>query len=136
MTGRPGKTARNAARIPLAEWVIAAVSALIVLGAIGLLVGRGLRAHARAPDIVVAPDSTIRTAAGWQVIVSVDNLGDVAAAAVEIEGVLGAGTSGEERSGFVLDFLAGRSTRRGALLFSRDPRADPLSLRALGYAEP
>ena len=135
MTPR-SSTRSRAADIPPAEWAAAAVSALLVLGAIGLLVARGLSPSSRPADIVVRPDSMSRTASGWQVIVSVENLGDAAAAAVEIEGVLGAGSPAEERSGFVLDFLAARSTRRGSLLFTGDPRARPLTLRALGYADP
>ena len=102
---------------------------LITLGAAGVL--------ARAAFSVPAPAAlTIRSEAvrpspgGWVVDVVVANQGDLAAAAVDIEGQVGG-----ERSGASLDYVPGRGERKVSLVFSQADKPDP-ALRVLGWSEP
>jgi uncharacterized protein (TIGR02588 family) len=118
-------------RIPRAEWAVAALSALLVFGTIAWLAVRAMRPAAE-PEFAVSVDTVTVREGGWTARVRVENRGDRAAAAVEVEGAL----EGGEVSGFTLDFLAGRSTRHGALRFRGDPRPAALTLRVRGYADP
>jgi len=125
------KAAAKDPGIPRAEWAVAALSALLVLGTIAYLAMRAVRPAAE-PEFAVSVDTVTAREGGWTVRVRVENRGDRAAAAVEVEGVL----EGGEASGFTLDFLAGRSARHGALRFRGDPRPAALALRVRGYADP
>ena len=127
-----GGTGRKSYAIPRAEWAVAGVSALLILGAVGFLAARATR-PAAPPDLVARVDTVTGRDGRWTVRVRVENRGDRTAAAVEVEGTLG--TNGE-RSGFTIDVVAGRSARHGALLFAADPRTRPLTLRVRGYADP
>lgn len=112
--------------------MVAGACALLILGAIGFLLLRAAR-PATLPDLVAVVDTVTARDAGWTVRIRVENRGDRAAAAVEVEGRLGRG--GEE-SGFTLDLIAGHSAGHGALLFTADPRTGPIVLRVRGYADP
>jgi uncharacterized protein (TIGR02588 family) len=72
---------------------------------------------------------------GWLVEIEATNLGHSAASHLEILGELPAPGGVEQRS-VVLDYVPPRSSRRGGLYFSGDPRARPLTLRAVGYQSP
>ncbi len=102
---------------------------LITLGAAGVL--------ARAAFSVPSPAAlTIRSEAvrpssgGWVVDVVVANQGDLAAAAVDIEG-----QAGGERSGASLDYVPGRGEKKASLVFS-GPQKPNATLRVLGWSEP
>jgi uncharacterized protein (TIGR02588 family) len=127
-----GAGGRASYAIPRAEWAVAGLSALLILGAVGFLAVRATR-PAAPPDLVALVDTVTGRDGRWTVRVRVENRGDRTAAAVEVEGTLGAAG---ERSGFTLDFVAGRSARHGALLFAGDPRTRPPALRVRGYADP
>jgi uncharacterized protein (TIGR02588 family) len=125
------KAAAKDARIPRAEWAVAALSAVLVLGTIAWLAVHAVR-PAADPEFAVSVDTITAREGGWTVRVRVENRGDRAAAAVEVEGAI----EGGEVSGFTLDFLAGGSARHGALRFRGDPRPAALTLRVRGYADP
>lgn len=67
---------------------------------------------------------------GWVVDVVVSNQGDLAAAAVDIEGQVG-----EERSGASLDYVPGRGEKKASLVFS-GPQRPIATLRVQGWSEP
>jgi uncharacterized protein (TIGR02588 family) len=121
---------------PLLEWVIGGLGALLVAGAIALLVYHSLaRGHA-PPDIRLVAEEVLELRHGYLVRFRAFNEGGSAAAEVTIEGEL-VGRDGEvETSEAVLDYLPPRSDREGGLLFANDPRAGSLRLRATGYATP
>ena len=125
------RAAAKTPQIPRAEWAVAVVSALLVLGTIAYLAARAAR-PAAAAEFAVSVDTITARDDGWTVRVRVENRGDRAATGVEVEGAL----AGGEVSGFTLDFLAGRSTRHGALRFRGAPRPAALALRVRGYADP
>ncbi len=127
-----GGAAGSRARIPRAEWVVAGLSALVILGAAGFLAARGAR-PAMPPDLVASIDTVSGGDGRWSMRVRVENRGDRTAAGVEVEGTL---EPGGETGGFTLDYVAGHSTAHGTLLFGADPRTRRLALRVRGYADP
>ncbi|MGE5927334.1 MAG: hypothetical protein ACM357_08265 [Gemmatimonadota bacterium] len=123
------------ARIPLAERIIGAVSAAVIVGLMGFLVVRALGNDGSPPDIVVDMRGVTQVGAGWLVEVEATNLGHTGATHLEIVGEL-PGAGGIERRSVILDYVPPRSTRHGGLYFTGDPRARPLTLRAVGYQSP
>ncbi|MFS0740049.1 hypothetical protein ABC365_05490 [Brevundimonas sp. 3P9-tot-E] len=105
---------------------------------IGLVITLGAAAVlARAAFSVPSPAAlTIRSEAvrpspgGWVVDVVVANQGDLAAAAVDIEGQVGG-----ERSGASLDYVPGRGEKKASLVFS-GPQRPNAALRVQGWSEP
>jgi len=107
----------------------ALIGLVITLGAASVL--------ARAAFSVPSPAAlTIRSEAvrpsssGWVVDVVVSNHGDLAAAAVDIEGQVGS-----ERSGASLDYVPGWGEKKASLVFSQADKPEP-ALRVLGWSEP
>ncbi len=118
------------------EWVVAAASALLVLGAAGFLLWQGSRAPASPPRITVQVDSVVRASSGWLVEFSARNDGTTTAAKLVVEGELRGGDGEAETSEATLDYVPARGSERGGLYFTRDPRRGRLTLRPLGYERP
>lgn len=117
------------------EWVVGVLGALCVSATIAFM-GYEALAHKRTPpDLVLQVQSVSRTSGGWLVEVRARNRGTTTAARVHVEGELRGG--GEpETSEVVIDYVPGRSERRAGMIFTRDPRAGTLELRASGYDLP
>ena len=123
--------------IPIAEWVVAGIGAVLVIGALGALVMDGTKNEIAAPAITLEVDTIIPTGANYVVKVRAKNSGGETAAAVVIEGVLAQPNGAQvERSELVLDYLPRRSSRTVGLIYRNDPRTLSLSLRAVGYQTP
>lgn len=133
MSGRESAVATKGP--PLAERIIGAVSAAVILGLMLFLGARALANNGTPPDIVVELRGVTQVGAGWLVEVEATNLGSAAATDLEIEGEMPA-PGGSERRSVVLEYVPPRSSRRGGLYFTGDPRTRPLTLRALGYRSP
>jgi uncharacterized protein (TIGR02588 family) len=108
---------------------------VVVLALMGFLMVRALGNDGGPPDIVVEMRGVTQAGTGWLVEFEALNLGHSGAAHLEILGEM-AGPAGSERQSVVLDYVPPRSTRRGGLWFSGDPRTRPLTLRAVGYQSP
>ncbi|GEO40872.1 uncharacterized protein (TIGR02588 family) [Skermanella aerolata] len=124
------------AEIPALEWLLGSVGALMVAGAIGFLAWTGAVNGDSPPDIKVEVVRVVEQRNGWLVQVSAFNEGGSAASEVTVGGEFTAPDGTVESAEFLLDYLPSRSDRQGGLLFSHDPRAGGLKVRALGYAEP
>ena len=83
-----------------------------------------------APDIEVVARAPERVGGRWLVRFEARNVSPVTAAQVTIEGAL----PGGETSTAVIDYVPGRSTRGGGLIFSQEPTG--VRLRPLGYQDP
>ncbi len=148
--GRPGrkerrKQEREAAReggrgsgseIPVWEWIVAALGAVLVIGSIGFMLYNSLSGEESPPDIVIHADSIHPVQSGYLVQIRATNRGGLTAAGVTVEGTLRNGTERIETSETVLDFVPAESERRGGLFFTEDPRGYRLELRAKGYEQP
>ena len=121
--------------IPLAEKIVGAVSAAVILALMAFLTVRALGNDGTPPDIVVEMRSVTQSGPGWLVESEATTLGSSAASDLEIEGEMPA-PGGAERHSVTFDFVPARSTRRAGLFFAGDPRTRPITLRAVGYRSP
>jgi uncharacterized protein (TIGR02588 family) len=122
--------------LPVSEWLVAALGAIMVLGAIAQLIYHSVGREQSPPDIRVVAERVVELRQGYLVQFRARNDGQSAAAEVEIEGELAAPDGASEVSEATLDYLPPRSEREGGLFFARDPRAGQLQLRATGFAAP
>ena len=118
------------------EWVAAAVSTVLVLAVVGYLLYDAVARPQTPPSVQVRADTVLQADGLWLVRFRATNHGHQTAADLKVEGALMRADSSVETSEAVLDYVPGRSVRRGGLFFRHDPRAYRLELRALGYQEP
>ena len=122
--------------IPVTEWVVAAIGAVLVAGVIGWLVWLATMRDERPPDVRVVEVGVVALQDGWLVKFRAANAGAQAAAELLIEGELVGPEGAIETSEATVDYLPPGSEREGGLIFSRDPRRHEVRLRAKGYVHP
>jgi uncharacterized protein (TIGR02588 family) len=127
---------RGAPSTSTLEWIVAAVSALLVLGVIGFLVYDGVVSPKTPPDVRVEVDSIQQAGPGFLVILRARNNGHNTAADVIIEGELMADSGRVEASETTIDYVPAGGEQRAGLYFTRDPRSLKLRVRAHGYRDP
>lgn len=118
------------------EWVLGAVSMVLILGLLGYF---GVQALSTEPGVpVVHASARAVRPQGDVFLVEVDlrNSGEATAAGLTLEGVLLAGDSVVERSRLTLDYLPAGGHQQLGLFFRRDPRELRLEVRAHGYQRP
>ena len=131
---RPESEPAEPERISVWEWVSGAIGLLVVVAALTMLL-RDAFAPSSPPDISVRLDSVSAGRSAYVVHFSAENAGREPAAAVTVEGLLSDGRD-TLVSTVTIDYLPGRSTRRGGLLFPVDPRMRELRMRAVGFEDP
>jgi len=131
---RDGDAARRP--IPVAEWIVAALGAVLVAGTIGYLVWLPASRDEAPPDVRVVAGAVVALQDGWLVKFRAANAGGQAAAGVLVEGELAGQDGPIETSEATVDYLPPGSEREGGLFFSRDPRRHEVRLRAKGYVDP
>lgn len=113
----------------LLEWAMGGLGLLLVLAALSVIL-----AEAFGPQSPAAPAARLvearPAASGWRAEVEVTNTGDRTAAAVEVEGRLGA-----ETATATLDYLPARGRETVFLTFDADPRG-AVELSVPGWTEP
>ena len=127
---------RSAPDTSLAEWIAAAVSAVLVLGVIGFLIYEGVLSSQTPPDVTIEVDSILPAGPGHLVILEAQNTGRSTAADLVVQGELMADSGRVEISETTIDYVPGGGKQRAGLFFTRDPRGLKLRLRALGYRDP
>ena len=132
MTRRKEK--KRPTEIPVFEWIAAALGALLLAGAIAVLLSHGLRA-ASGPDLQGRVDRVARVGAGWRVEVVLENRGDRTAVQVTFVAEVERGGARQTVSELTIDQLPGRSSRRGGFFLAEEPPPG-LTVRAAGYLEP
>ena len=131
------KNKKKEAEIPAAEWIVAALGALIVVAALATLVVDVVSNDKSAPRITIAVDSVVPSGGAHLVAVSAHNRGGGTAAELKVEATLvDEDGSPVERSEASLDYLPQRSVRRLGLYFRGDPRRYRIDVRPVGYQEP
>ena len=122
---------------PLLEWIAAIAGAAITLALLGFVLFKAVTATPADPAAVtLRATGVFSTSGGYVVEIEAHNRTDSTAAGLRIQGVLRSGGGELETSDTTLSYVPGRSTRRGALIFTRDPRRHALELRATGYEKP
>lgn len=127
---------RGAPNTPLAEWVVAGLSAVLVLGVVGFLIYDGVRSPGTPPDVTIEVDSIQAAGPGYLVLFRARNSGRSTAADVAVEGELQADSGRVESSETTLDYVPAGGIQRGGLYFEHDPRRFRLRVRAKGYRDP
>lgn len=127
---------RPAPDVSPGEWVLAVLSALLVLGAVGHFLYEAFAIPTTPPEVYVVADTTLAVRGGYLVEFVASNRGQSTAAAVHIEGSLKRGGEVVERASAQISYVPAQGSRRGGLYFSRDPRAFTLELRPTGYDRP
>ena len=123
--------ARPKPKPPLLEWIASAIGLVLILCVVAVIARDAFNGSAdMAPEVTVAATRVRPSGTGFLVEFEARNLSPVTAAQLVIEGKL----PGGETSTATIDYVPGRSARRGGLFFSQDPRG--VELRALGYQDP
>lgn len=118
------------------EWIVFAVSLVLVGGTVGFLAWDGLQGEDSPAALSVELGRPERRVGGWAVPVTVRNRGDATAEGVQVEVTLESPGSAPERAGFEAAFVPRRSKREGWVTFRSDPSRGRLSGRAVGYETP
>ena len=118
------------------EWVIAAIGAVLVLGAVTFMLYEALSEPNTSPRIEVSVDTIIETQYGHLVEFRARNHGQQTAAGVLIEGELKGATGTVEKAQVTIDYVPAGSRRKGGLLFTHDPTRYTLDVRAKAYDRP
>lgn len=117
------------------EWLVFAVSLVLVVAVIGYLAAAIVRAEGGKADIRVTTGAPEASRDEWRVPLVVRNDGDETAEAVRIEVTLQCGQA-RERAELDFAFVPRHSQREGAVQFRNDPRACTLAARTMSYEEP
>ncbi len=123
-------------RIPAIEWLVAAVGAVCVVGALALLLHRWATTDGSPPDIVLEVGAISHGSGGWRVEVLATNLGGRTAEDVQITGSLEVVGAPTEESQAAIGYLPVRSTREVVLVFESDPNAGGLEVSVRGFSLP
>jgi uncharacterized protein (TIGR02588 family) len=119
-----------------AEWVAAAISAVLFLAMIGYMAAYAVRSPDQPPVVTVSPLGVVDTPAGHLVRFRVHNGGSQTAASVLVSGRLSRNGQEIEVSRTTLQYVPQGSDQGGGLFFSHDPAKFQLQLRAEGYVQP
>lgn len=121
---------------PALEWIAAALGLIVTLALLAIIGRDALQGSEGTPVLEASAGETRRVAGGSVVDFTVANRAPAAAASVEVEGVLTLPGEESETSVATLDYVAGNSEARGAMMFSGDPSAGGLKVRVRGFTEP
>jgi uncharacterized protein (TIGR02588 family) len=132
-----GSGRRRSGRIlALAEWIVAGLGALFLIGALAHLSWRAAVEGGAPPAISVSAASVTAAKGRYLVRFEALNEGGATAAGVVVKGRLKRGAETVEEAETTLDYAPPRSRRHGVLVFENDPASLQLVLDATGYHEP
>lgn len=124
-------------RVPLLEWVSAAVGLLILVGLFGFLAMEAVKTSEEKPPMMIVEETGISAYSDRYIIeVKLVNHSRKTGAAIQIEGRLSTGGTSVETSNATVDYVPGKSERRAGLVFTKDPRKYDVELRVTGYELP
>lgn len=130
---KPNKSAKGT---PFSEWVVAGIGAVLVLATIAILLYSAATSDDAPPRLSVRAVSIQPAGSQFLVVIEVGNDGGSTAADARIEAERREHGVVVERRETTIDFVPPKSKRRAGVFFSREPKADELTLRASGYREP
>lgn len=118
------------------EWIVFAVSLILVSYTLGYLIYAGASMGREPPSIEVRLGNPEQRQFNFVVPVKVINHGDETAEGVRIEVVMETGGQEKARAELDVAFLPRHATREGWVTFEQDPRTAQLKARVLGYQKP
>lgn len=121
----------------LAEWLTFALSALVLIGLVGLIVWDWQVNQNRPPAFAVEVTDIVRVDHGrFYVPFAITNTGGRIARTVQVTAALtlpgGEAETGEQQ----IDFLSGQERKQGSFVFTHDPQQGELVMRVASYSEP
>ena len=127
---------RKNGEISSVAWVLAGLSAVLVLAVIGALLYEGLGGTGSPPEIVFEVDSVTIAPHGFLLEFQAVNSGESTAARVLVEGEVTTAAGVSERSEVTIDYLPAKGRRRAWLFFKTDPSRHHLEIRQKGFDSP
>jgi uncharacterized protein (TIGR02588 family) len=118
------------------EWLTGLVSGLLVLGIVSLVGYEAVTQDTTPPDLIAQVGSDTAMEAGRRIEFKIINRSDKTAAAVTVRGELVDSGNTLESHEVALDYVPGRSSARGAFIFSNDLSGRQVRIRPTGYVEP
>lgn len=118
------------------EWIVFAVSLLLVAATFGYLIREALTTRKSPPDIVVALGEPRVGSAGFMVPVVATNRGGRTAEDVQITVTLELPGGSSQGSAILIPFLPRESKRQGWATFHSDPRSGTLRVSGVGFQSP
>lgn len=120
------------------EWVVFAISLVLVITTLGYLVYDGATFSNTPPNIELKLGKAQAQAENRYIVpVNATNRGDTTAEGVQIEVTLNSGGKEQENAQFEIAFLPRHSTGEGWVTFTTDPRTvDKIEARVLGWEKP
>lgn len=134
---RPATVATHAERhVTVWEWVVALISAAIVIASIGYVTYRAITNDRSPPDIVIDVERVVPTRSGYVVEVWVYNFGGITAKDLTVEAQLLSGGKEVMVRSVGFTFVPDGSRRKGGMFFPVDPRRHELRMYPVGYDYP
>jgi uncharacterized protein (TIGR02588 family) len=118
------------------EWIVFAVSLLLVAATLGYLIREALTTRKSPPDIVVALGEPRLGSGGFMVPVVATNRGGEPAEEVQITVSLELPGGTTHESVLLISFLPRESNREGWVTFPTDPRSGTLRVSGVGFQSP
>ena len=119
------------------EWLIFAVSFLLVVGTLGYLIYDATLSSEIPPNIEIQLGETQAQGRNFLVPVVAINRGEQTAETVQIEVILEKNGKEEESADLEIQFLPRGAKRSGWVTFETDPRTvDNIKSRAVGFEKP
>lgn len=121
---------------PLAEWVMAALGALIAVAVIAQLVVSGLARDDRPPEFRLEVVEVAAVGSSYLARIDVRNVGGTAAAGVQVKGRLSRDGASSQDAHAQLEHLPAGATRTVGMLFDDDPSSGSLTTAVVGFRLP
>ena len=121
-------------RIPVWEWVLAGVGAVILVGAIAFFTTQAINPSG-IPQLTAEVDSVVPVAGRYIVAFTVRNEGETASN-VTVDGTLTEGESVLARATVSLPFVPANSQNSAAMMFDYDPRSHRLRVVVTSFTQP
>lgn len=125
---------RDASKPDALELIVTWISGVLFAAILAFLIWDA-RQPSEPPSFETSIESQEQRRSFTYVTVAVRNLGDEAAREVEVR-VVADPSSAQSDGHFTLDWLPGRSTRRGVAVFQRSVSLQNLRAEVAGYAKP
>jgi uncharacterized protein (TIGR02588 family) len=122
-------------RISLSEWIVSAISFLLIATSLGILLVARPDPQKSVPVIVCQVEKITETKAGFLVEAKAVNHGALAAAQVRLTATLALSDQNEIRE-TVLDYVPAHSVKKAGFYFTSNPATGRLQIRADSYVHP
>ena len=118
------------------EWATGMVSALVVVATIAWVAYQAWTHDDMQPELSIAITERRQTEGGYRVAFDIANKATATAAAVTVRGEILDDGNIIEDADITFDYVPAESKSSGAILFSQDPGAREVRVRAVGYIDP